>query len=479
MHADTFNIRIMPPGSKSRASFTTLLKAVAVVTSPALFIFLILLALGALPPDHFLYAYVATLIGTGILLRPVLANVEALTAYVDDLSEDKQAKEPDLGYLSAVGALSGSLIRLHQSWEKKKQQMGNIITEREILVDSLPDILVMCNDEQVIVRTNKAARTIFGQNLANKPLSAVIPHDGLLNGVSAVIEELRGREVEFHLDEPIPRDFRAIIERFPIASTGGITVIITLNDVTELRRVEKMRADFVANASHEIRTPLASIKGFIETLRGPAKDDEGARNEFLKVMDEQATRMSTLISDLLSLSKIEMNAHTVPDGKVDMLRIVRSEKEAFSWAAKDKNMTIRIELSDTLPPARGEERELMQVLHNLIGNAIKYGASNTEVTVVARVTSMLPQDPNFLRLHRAICISVIDRGEGIAKEHLPRLTERFYRVDSARSRSIGGTGLGLAIVKHIINRHRGVLTIDSVVGEGSKFSVYLPIYAEE
>jgi two-component system phosphate regulon sensor histidine kinase PhoR len=240
-----------------------------------------------------------------------------------------------------------------------------------------------------------------------------------------------------------------------------------------------MRADFVANASHEIRTPLASIKGFIETLRGPARDDTTARDEFLKVMDEQATRMSNLISDLLSLSKIEMNAHTLPDSKVDILRIIRSEKEAFSWAAKDKNMTIKIELSDTLPQARGEERELMQVIHNLVGNAIKYGNAGTEITVVARVTSMLPQDPNFVKTDRAICIAIIDRGEGIAKDHLPRLTERFYRVDSARTRTIGGTGLGLAIVKHIINRHRGVLTIDSVVGEGSTFSVYLPIYAEE
>jgi two-component system phosphate regulon sensor histidine kinase PhoR len=466
-------------GSKSTVTFTILIRTVAAVTSPAFVILLVLTALGTLPPDHFLYAYASILVATTLLLRPFLANVGMLTSYVNDLAEDKQVEEPDLGYLSAMGELSGALIRLHQSWEKKKQQMGNIITEREILVDSLPDILVMCNDDQVIVRTNKAARAIFGQNLANKPLNAVIPHDVLLNGVSAVIEELRGREVEFHLNEPLPRDFRAIIERFPIASSGGISVIITLNDVTELKRVEKMRADFVANASHEIRTPLASIKGFIETLRGPARDDTDARDEFLKVMDEQATRMTTLISDLLSLSKIEMNAHTAPDGKVDMLRIVRNEKEAFSWAAREKNMTIRIELSDTLPTARGEERELMQVIHNLIGNAIKYGHANTEITVIARVTSMLPQDPNFVKHHRAICISVIDRGEGIAKEHLPRLTERFYRVDSARTRTVGGTGLGLAIVKHIINRHRGVLTIDSVVGEGSKFSVYLPIYAQE
>jgi len=455
------------------------MKAIAIVTSPALIILAMLVIFGSLNFDRFLYAYIAILLATALFLRPFLANIGTLTSYVNDLAEDKQVDEPDLGFLSTMSELSGALIRLHHSWEKKKQQMGNIITEREILVDSLPDILVMCNDSQIIVRTNRTARAIFGQNLANKPLSAVIPNDVLLNGVSAVIEELRGREVEFRIDDPTPRDFHAIIERFPIASSGGISVIITLNDVTELKRVEKMRADFVANASHEIRTPLASIKGFIETLRGPAKDDVAARDEFLKVMDEQATRMTNLISDLLSLSKIEMNAHTLPEGKVDILRIIRNEKENFSWAAKEKDMTIKIELSDTLPPARGEERELMQVFHNLIGNAIKYGNAGTEVAIIARVTSMLPQDPNFVRHHRAICVSIVDRGEGISKEHLPRLTERFYRVDSARTRTIGGTGLGLAIVKHIINRHRGVLTIDSVVGEGSTFSVYLPIYAEE
>ncbi len=469
----------MPTGSKPSVPFSILLRTVALVTSPALITLAVLVGVGTLSLNQFLYSYAAILIATTLFLRPFLASVGTLTVYVNELAEDKQVQEPDLGFLSAMSELSTSLVRLHHSWENKKQQMGNIITEREILVDSLPDILVMCNDDHVIVRTNKAARTIFGQNLANKPLRTVIPNDVLANGVSAVIEELKGREVEFRLDDPVPRDFRAIIERFPIASTGGISVIITLNDVTELKRVEKMRADFVANASHEIRTPLASIKGFVETLRGPAKDDPEARDEFLKVMDEQATRMTNLITDLLSLSKIEMNAHSTPQGKVDVLRIIRNEKETFSWLAKEKDMTIRIELSDTLPPARGEERELMQVVHNLIGNAIKYGNASTEVTVTARVTSMLPQDPNFVNQDRAICVSITDRGEGIPKQHLPRLTERFYRVDSARTRTIGGTGLGLAIVKHIINRHRGVLAIDSVVGEGSTFSVFLPIYGEE
>jgi two-component system phosphate regulon sensor histidine kinase PhoR len=240
-----------------------------------------------------------------------------------------------------------------------------------------------------------------------------------------------------------------------------------------------MRADFVANASHEIRTPLASIKGFIETLRGPAKDDPVATEEFLRIMDEQATRMKNLIDDLLTLSKIEMNESTIPTGKADITNIIRSEKEAFSWAIKQKNMTIRLDISDGLPSAQGEESELRQVMHNLIGNAIKYGNADTEVLVSARVTPVLPDDPNFAKMHRALCIAVIDNGEGIAREHLPRLTERFYRIDSARTRAIGGTGLGLAIVKHIINRHHGVLTIESVVGEGSTFSVYLHVYEED
>ncbi|MEI6729925.1 MAG: histidine kinase dimerization/phospho-acceptor domain-containing protein, partial [Pseudomonadota bacterium] len=443
--------------NRTGISFFSLLKTVVILTIPALVLLLILIMIGTIGFDGFLYSYLFILVATTLVIAPFLDNITALTAYVDDLADDKQIEEPKLGYLSAISNLPQELIKLHYSWENKRRQMSDIITEREILVDSLPDILVMCNDEQIIVRTNKAARTIFGQNLAGKSISDIIPSDEMLNGVAAVISDLRGREVNFRMEEPAPRDFRAIIERFPAASSGGISLIITLNDVTELRRVEKMRADFVANASHEIRTPLASIKGFIETLRGPAKDDLAVHEEFLKVMDDQANRMINLINDLLSLSKIEMNSYSVPQGKVDILRIIRNEKENFSWAAKDKNMEIILDIPDNLPFVRGEERELMQVIHNLLGNAIKYGNTATDIKISGRVTSVLPNDPNFVNMHRAIVIAVIDKGEGIGKEHLPRLTERFYRVDSARTRTIGGTGLGLAIVKHIIHRHRGVL----------------------
>lgn len=462
--------------SKNLVSFRTLLKGVIIISSPALMILALYVVFGALTLSHFLYAYTAILVLSALFLRPLLANVTTLTNYVQGIALDKKVRPPELGVLSTMTDLSLALEDLRRSWETRRQQMEHVITEREILVDSLPDILIMTKDNQEIVRTNKAARRRFGQNLAGTMLKEVVNNDQLINTVYAVVDDFKPREVEFIYMEPEPRDYRATVERFPVPSPGGISVVITLTDVTELKQLEKMRADFVANASHEIRTPLASISGFIETLRGPAKEDPVARDQFLSIMSDQATRMTNLVTDLLSLSKVEMNMHTIPTGNVDVKRLLKAEQDNLEWQAKAKNMRIVIDASDTLPLVRGDENELRQVFHNLLGNAIKYGFANTDVTAVAKVTSSLPSDPNFIHRERAVVVSFIDQGEGIGREHLPRLTERFYRVDSARTRTIGGTGLGLAIVKHIIQRHRAVLTIDSEVGVGSNFSVYLPLF---
>jgi len=456
--------------------FATMLKTIMVVSSPALLVLALLALLGDLDFSYFVYGYIGVMLLSAIFAVPFLSNISALTHYVNDLALDRRVRAPDLSFLSNIGELSGSLSSLQRSWENKRQEMETVITEREILVDTLPDILIMTNDDKMIVRTNRAARNIFGQNLAHRSLRDIIPNEKLMNAIDAVIEDLRGQEVEFYLEEPALMDFQAVIERFPIPSQGGISVVITLTDITQQKRIQRMRADFVANASHEIRTPLASIIGFIETLRGPAKDDPAARDEFLKVMADQAERMSKLVNDLLSLSKIEMNAHATPTAKVDLLRLIRAEKAHFEWACRQKNVTLRLRLNDNLPLARGDDEELAQVVRNLMGNAIKYTSPDTEVVLTAKITSSLPDDPIFRHLSRAICLSVQDQGEGIAPEHIPRLTERFYRVDTARTRKVGGTGLGLAIVKHVLNRHHGVLTIASEQGKGSTFSVFLPVY---
>ena len=464
--------------SKQAIPFSSLLKTLVAFSAPSLLVLLALALFGLLDFNYFMYGYLVILALSLLVVMPFLSNITAITRYVNDLAQDKRVQAPDLSFLSNVGELSGALSRLQNSWEGKRQEMETVITEREILVDTLPDILIMTNDDKIIVRTNRAARNIFGQNLSGRHLRDIIANDKLIHAITAVVEDIQGQEIEFHLAEPTPRDFQAIIERFPIPSAGGISIVITMTDVTAQKRIQRMRADFVANASHEIRTPLASIIGFIETLRGPAKDDEKARDEFLKVIAEQAERMSKLLNDLLSLSKIEMNAHQMPTGSVDLLRIIRGEKQHFEWACKQKNVNVRMKLTDTIPHTRGEDEELAQVVRNLLGNAIKYTMPDTEVVISAKVTTILPDDPTLRSLKRAICFSVQDQGEGIPPEHIPRLTERFYRVDSARTRKVGGTGLGLAIVKHVLNRHHGVLKIESVVGEGSIFSVYLPVYED-
>lgn len=466
------------PQQKPAVDFRVLLKSVMLVSVPPLIVLSIYVVLGILSLPLMLYAYIVILLATTIFVYPFLANLAMLTGYVNQLAQDKRVQAPKLKYLSAPFDLTNALENLQKSWEIKKQQMESIITEREILVDTLPDILIMINDNKQIVRTNRAARAIFGQNLAQKPLREVIDNDYLIDAVNSVIHDLKGREIEFRIEEPVIRDFLAVIERFPVPSAGGISTVITMNDITEMKSVEQMRADFVANASHEIRTPLASIKGFIETLMGPAKEDPNARDEFLNIMLEQADRMQQLINDLLSLSKIEMNANAIPTDSVELAKVVRKQVEHCERPAADKHMRIVLDLHDNLPHVKGDANELGQVIQNLVSNAIKYGHANTDVTVRARVTSDLPADTRMRNQARMVLLTVRDQGEGIPKQHLPRLMERFYRVDSARTRQVGGTGLGLAIVKGIITRHRGAITVDSIVGEGSTFNIYLPIYED-
>ena len=463
---------------KPSVPFNALFKSVMLVSLPTLMVLAPFVFLEYLDFSQMMYAYVAVLILSTIFVYPFLGNVADLTNYVNALAQDKRAPSPNLIFLGIASELSEALEKLQRCWEVKKQQMESVITEREILVDTLPDILIMVNDEQQIVRTNRAARAIFGQNLAKKQLRDVIGSDYLFDAVTSVIQDLKGREIEFRIEDPVLRDFLAIIERFPVPSANGISTVITMNDITELKSVEQMRADFVANASHEIRTPLASIKGFLETLMGPAKDDKDAHEQFMPIMLEQADRMQQLINDLLSLSKIEMNAHSVPTDPVELSRVVRKEAEYYRSNAEAKGMRMVLELHDNLPDVKGDANELAQVVHNLVGNAIKYGYDNSDVTITAKVTTELPQDLNMRNKSRVVALSVADQGEGIPKEHLPQLMERFYRVDSARTRAIGGTGLGLAIVKGIVKRHRGAVTVDSIVSEGSVFTVYLPLYED-
>ena len=315
-----------------------------------------------------------------------------------------------------------------------------------------------------IVSHNTPATDLTGQDMIGQHLSQHIRAPAVLEAIDRVVETGAPDQVHYERRSGGGRLFEVFIT--PVAPAGGErlpAVTVLLRDLSTQQKLEKMRADFVANASHELRTPLASMTGFIETLQGSAKNDAKARDRFLGRMLEQAHRMRRLIDDLLSLSRIEMNLHRTPSDQVDMSEVARYCVEILAVRASETRCDIRVDA----PPGMivtGERDELIQITQNLIENAIKYGASGRGVDVsVAR---------NAKR--GRIELAVTDYGAGIDAEHLPRLTERFYRVSVQESRSGGGTGLGLAIVKHIALRHRGQLDITSRKGEGSTFKFHLP-----
>ncbi len=323
-----------------------------------------------------------------------------------------------------------------------------------------------------IVVASEPMEHLLGVAEPRKHLASIIRAPQVLAALELALAGRGSQRVPFSLVGTPDQLFDT--EILPIDGADGVVraVLLLLQDTTKAQRVEQMRADFVANASHELRTPLASLTGFIDTLRGHAKDDPEARERFLAIMGEQASRMRRLIDDLLSLSRIELNEHVRPSGSVNLGEVVEDAVHALQPMAVAANIQLDYVEPASLPDVVGDKDELYQVVQNLIDNAIKYGRPHTSVLVQLGTRRAGPGEPGP---SPAVVLSVRDHGEGIAREHIPRLTERFYRVDVKRSRAIGGTGLGLAIVKHILNRHRGRLVVESQVGEGSTFTIHLPL----
>jgi two-component system phosphate regulon sensor histidine kinase PhoR len=353
------------------------------------------------------------------------------------------------------------------------------------ILERLPDPVIVIAGDRTPRRTNQAARTVFGDDMP-----AVLRHPGLRAAIDRAVKTGQEREVEIGLRAPISRDvFATVVPMDPPLADGG-QILIVLSDRTRERVVERMRADFVANVSHELRTPLASVIGFIETLQGSARDDPDARARFLEIMAEQGARMNRLIDDLLSLSRIELTEHQAPSEPVDLALLAGRLAAGFEPRLAQRGVSLDLRIDDTLPPVAGDADQLAQVMQNLLDNGLKYGRDGGALTVAIRLVPQLAAEGATAPLvsgsaatpatgrtwpnRPGVVIAVTDQGAGIAKEHLPRLTERFYRVDKGRSRAVGGTGLGLAIVKHIVNRHRGQLLIESEEHVGTTVSVWLP-----
>lgn len=347
----------------------------------------------------------------------------------------------------------------------RRTRTGERLAAAEALLANIPDPVILVDRRIVVREANPAAVALLPGLKVRSPLSFALRAPDVLDGIATVLRTGHSLRVEYAERVPTERVFEVQIgplERDP----GAQGVVLFFRDLTSARRLEHMRVDFVANASHELRTPLASLLGFIETLQGPARNDAAARERFLDIMREQAQRMRRLIDDLLSLSRIELRVHLVPETSVDFAAVVRQIVDAMAPSAKERGTVIVAEVAAPLE-VQGDRDELLRVVENLVENAVKYGDGGGRVEVgLVRVPA--EGDGEVARL------TVRDFGPGIAPEHLPRLTERFYRVDVATSREKGGTGLGLAIVKHIVAHHRGRLAIASEPGEGATFTVDIP-----
>jgi two-component system, OmpR family, phosphate regulon sensor histidine kinase PhoR len=334
------------------------------------------------------------------------------------------------------------------------------------LLEGISDPLLVIERGRIL-RANRAAQRLLGTHIEGEDARIAIRHPAAAERLASqapmaepVVVELVGLGT---------REQRWQMRIAPMGDAAQARRLVHLADHSGAHAAERMRVDFVANASHELRTPLAGILGFIETLADPdLGQDVETRQRFLKIMDGEARRMQRLIDDLISLSRIEAEKYRVPDSAVDLSELVAEVVAVFRTSHGERGRDVEMEIAPALPPVQGDRAQLSQLLHNLIGNSVKYGRPGTPI----RVT--LAEGPSGMSR-----ITVADEGEGIGPDHLPRLTERFYRVDSGRSRAMGGTGLGLAIVKHIVERHRGRLDITSTLGKGTTISILLPRGSDE
>ncbi len=424
---------------------------------PAWIVLALLVAAGSLSFRHALLAgLLAVVLAALIAWRPARLR-DALRLRVDALTSGA----PDPGRPIASDGLNRSFDRLVRIWREQASRLAAEASEQPRVIDLLPDPVLLVAADRRVTRANQSARELAGIDLNGHDLASVVRNPALLAAMDAVLAGAAGQSIDISFPVPIERHFAVRVE--PLGEDLPDAAVAVFHDLTALEQTERMRSDFVANVSHELKTPLASLLGYIETLQGPAREDAEAQVRFLAIMDDQARRMARLVEDLLSLSRIEMEEHSRPTGSVSVGGLLDEVAGLLAQQAAKRSVEVTLDLAEGLAPLTGDRDQLAEVFENLIGNAIRYGREGGEVRVIAR-----PEPAGH------ITVSIEDEGEGIPAEHIPRLTERFYRVDAARSRERGGTGLGLAIVKHIVSRHRGRLVIESEQGRGSRFSVILP-----
>lgn len=447
-----------------------------VLSVPSAVVLLILALSNFLSPLSATLSYGAIVIFNMFLLLPISIELQKLKRYINSLGEEEFNQDIFLSE-NEVKEIAEAAKSMHQTFQAKADALKAKAVSDTAVLDTLPDPILMMERTGNILEANSSSKILLGDRIVGKNTEEIFKSDRMIEALSKVIKEKSDSEsVAFYMPEPINKKIYAHIKRLPWTPISRAFAVISLYDLTKAIKLEKMQSDFVANASHELRTPLAVITGFIETLQTTAKDDPDARDQFLKIMAGQASFMSSLIENLLSLSKIELSQDEPLKDKVDVLKIVQEVVNALKLKADSQNMKIVVNSPQKISKIIADSGQIKQLIQNLTDNAIKYGLKNSEITLSIKKVEKIPASKSMrVSKGKAVVVSINNKGPKISPDKLARLTERFYRLQEHKNLGIKGTGLGLSIAKQIVLHHRGNITVSSTTRNGTTFSVYLPL----
>ncbi len=450
---------------------------VLILSIPSGSIFLLLAIFNVLDFALALYSYISVIFFNVIFLMPISTELQQIKKYISKLSTGITEDEL-LNNLTEkeTQSLITAINSMHKFWADKTETLENRTLSDAAVLDTLPDPLFMISKEGIIIGANLAARKLFKDEINNVDFITLISDEKLKTALDNVLNGISRKE-DLNLNllniKNKPKVY-VQISTLPWFTKGEIVAVVSFYDLTKALQLEQMQQDFVSNASHELRTPLSIISGFVETMLTSAKNDEKAKEKFLHIVQEQTQYMSSLIENLLSLSKIDLTLTTTPTEKISINNIIKELASAHNIKIKNNNLTIATKFA-RIPQVVGDQSQLTQVFQNLMDNAIKYATPQTEIKITTEKTPYIPPHRYYdVKEGEAIKITFSNHSTPISKEDLERLTERFYRLQSHKNQNIKGTGLGLAIVSQIIKRHLGNMTITSK-NNLTEFSIFIPI----
>lgn len=445
---------------------------------PAALVFILLVTLKLISPILAIISYITIIIFNMAFLLPAASEMQQLKKYISDLANGEMI-DPEKMKLSEAESkeIANSVNAMHKFWSEKNEELEAQTISDTAVLDSLPDPIVMIDKFGKIIGANSAAHNSIQRNIIDKNIDSLFDSQNFMNAVNSVLEKNSESEnLIFYVRKPVSKKLYAHIKQLPWISKGKAVAVISIYDLTKAMKIEKMQSDFVANASHELRTPLSVISGCVETLQTTAKNDEKAREMFLKIMSTQSEYMAALIENLLSLSKIELSQDEPPSEKVNVSKIIDDVMGSLTVKAEEREIKLVKSTYKSIPFIIADANQVKQIIQNLTDNAIKYGLSQTDVVIDICEVEKIPTSKSFnVGQGKAVAISINNKGPKIEPENLARITEKFYRLQEHKNLNIKGTGLGLSIARQIILRHRGNLTVTSTSYSGTTFTIYLPI----